>query len=131
MAIPAEYGLVKYFTATLTGGSTDPVEIKYTLPGGLPTVSADLASQMQGQGAAVFVNNTSDVEVTVDIYTTIKIYDNDFKVFLGSFAVASGQDGGMALGYGLIKRGFEVVVTPAAAPSADADVTVAIVPTNG
>ena len=129
MAIPAEQGLVKHYTASFTAGSTDPVTISYTVPGGVRDV--DLSAQLQGQGVAVFVNNTADFHVNVDIYATTSIYGETFKVYIGSFTVGASSDGGMATGFGLLKQGMEVVVTPASAPSDNADVVVAIVPSNG
>lgn len=129
MAIPAEQGLVKHYTASFAAGSTDSVTISYTIPGGVRDV--DLSAQLQGQGVAVFVNNTADVPVDVDIYANTSIYGEAFKVYIGSFTVGANSDGGMATGFGLLKQGVEVVVTPASAPSANADVVVAIVPSNG
>ena len=131
MPFPAEQGLVKYFVKELAAGSTDPITYSYSLPGGLPTTNIDLSSQIQGQGVAVFVDNPSDVNFKVDVYSTIRIYGEDFRVYLGSFAVELGSEGGMAVGFGLVKRGLEVVVTPDNAPTETVEVTVAIVPTNG
>src|SRR5690606_25098276 len=129
MAFPAEQGLVKHYTASFTAGSTDPVTISYTVPGGVRDV--DLSAQLQGQGVAVFVNNTADFHVNVDIYANTSIYGETFKVYIGGFTVGAHSDGGMATGFGLLKQGVEVVVTPASVPSDNVDVVVAIVPSNG
>lgn len=127
MAIPAEQGLVKHYTRTFS--TADPQTIAYTVEGGIGDV--DLSPQLQGQGVAVFVDNQLDTNVTIDIYANVKIYGETFKVYLGSFTVASGSDGGMSAGFGLLKQGLEVVVTPDSAPASAADVVVAIVPSNG
>lgn len=129
MAIPVEQGLVKQFTATLPAGSTDPVTISYSVPGGIGDV--DLSPQIQGQGVAIFVDNPADTQVSVDVYTTVTIYGESYKAFVGSFTVGANAEGGMVTGFGVIKKGLEIQVTPATEPGAAADVVIAVVPSNG
>lgn len=129
MAIPAEHGLVKHFEVDFAAGETTTKTVSYAVEGGIGNIG--LSSQLQGQGVAVFVDNPLDVDVTVKLFSSVKIYDRMFKVYLHEFTVAAQADGGIAAGYGLIKRGFEVVVKPEAGPTSAGTVTVAIVPSNG
>lgn len=129
MAIPAEYGLVKHFDVDFAAGETTAKTVSYAVEGGIGNIG--LSSQLQGQGVAVFVDNPLNVDVTVKLFSSVKIYDRMFKVYLHEFTVPAQSDGGIAAGYGLIKRGFEVVVKPEAGPTSAGTVTVAIVPSNG
>lgn len=129
MAIPAEQGLVKHYEVSFEANDGDTKTITYTVEGGLRDV--DLSPQLQGQGIAVFVDNPSDVNMVIDIYAKIRVYDEEHTVFLESFTADPGNDIGCSTGFGLMKRDVEIHVTPDSAPSSAVDVVVAVVPTNG
>lgn len=132
MAIPAEGGLVKQYRVTFASGApAGTINSVYFTEDGTQN-SADRTPQMQGQGAAIFLQNPSaESGFTADIYTTVSIYGKDYEVKVGSFDVAPSSDAGYTVGYGLLRKGLRVDVKNDAAVSADTNVTVAIVPSNG
>lgn len=132
MAIPAEQELVKHYTVTFAAddGAGTAKDVFYTLDG--TSNAADLSPQLQGQGVAVFVQNpSSETGITVSIYAKTKIYGDEFDVFLGSFEVGAGEDGGYAVGFGLMRKGMKMTITNNEAVTSATDVVVAIVPSNG
>ena len=131
MAIPAEGGLVKQYKANFANGAPadTAVTVYFTEDG--TSQSADRSPQMQGQGAAIFLDNPSTVGITADIYATVKIYGAEYDVKLGSFEVAPSSDAGYSVGYGLIRKNLRVVLKNQEDMPAAAAVTVAIVPSNG
>ena len=132
MPIPAEGGLVKQYSATFSSGTAaNTVKSVYFTEDGTNT-TFDRSVQLQGQGVAVFVDNpASDTDIKVTLFGTVSLYGTDYEVKLGEFTVPASSQEGFAVGYGLIRKGLRIDLENSAAPAADANIVMAVVPCNG
>lgn len=131
MAIPTEQGLVKHYSASFAASETagSVKTIYYTQDGTAGTF--DFTVQLQRQGAAIFLDNPLDVDITANIYATMKIYGTDYEVKVGEVHVPATSDQGYVMGFGQLRNNLRLDISNDAAPTAAGDVVVAIVPSNG
>lgn len=131
MAIPAEQGLVRQYTASFD--ASEPAgtvkSIYFTQDGTEDTF--DYTVNLQDQGVAIFVDNPLDSDITVKLFASMNIYGETFEAKIGEFSVPAGEDAGYAAGFGQLRKGFRVDVSNDSAPSSAGNVVVAVVPSNG
>lgn len=129
MAIPVEQELVKHYTVNVA--DTTPQTVYYTTNG--TNTGIDLSVQADGQGLAVFVDNTdvNAVDLTIEVSGVVDLYGSEFTVQLGTFTGTAGEESAFAFGYGLVKEGLTLTVTAGGVPTSAYDAIIAVVPSNG
>jgi hypothetical protein len=136
MAFPTEEGLVRQYTVSFApDDETESQTVYFTADGS--DSSLDYSSELTDQGVAIFVQNPStEIALTVNLWTTMRFYGKSYDVLLGTFSVnaASGDtpsELAFGTGYKMTRKSFRVEVIKDGTVSETTNILLAMVPANG